>query len=241
MNQMTLTKKSESEAAWYPTPIENIDDLLNKAINRGTGFVHVYALKRNIAYNLQYLEFLNQCLLDIKLSTVLTTQIYKNFILVGCSIMESLLAYLLIKSGNYKMNQWKLDYVMPGQEKNVEGKRIRIDCHIYKKLNAKKLEEMSFDAMIRKAESHKILGSDHKIYAKLQYLRKLRNKVHLHVIDEPTDTDWNAFQYRHLCAMAQVIHSVFTGPIFRPSKQEQSYFNYLVKHTEQKLDSPEKL
>lgn len=238
---MKLTKKSEREASWYPIPIKNIDSLLSKAINRGIGFVHVYALKRNIAYNLQYLEFLDRCLLDIKLSTVLTTQIYKNFILIGCSIIESLLDYLLIKSGNYRMNQWELDYVMPGQEKDVERKRKRIDCHVYKKLNTKRLEKMSFDAMIRKAESNKILRSDHKIYAKLQYLRKLRNKVHLHVIDEPTDTDWNAFHYRHLCAMAPVIHSVFTGSIFRPSKKEKSYFNYLVKYTEQKLDSPEKL
>lgn len=234
---MTLTKTSESAAAWYPTSVANLDDLLVKAIKRGTGFVNVYALRRNIAYNLQYLEFLDRCLSDIKLSTVLTTQTHKIFIIVGCSVMESLLAYLLIKSGNYKMTQWELECVMPGQEKNVNEKRTRIDCYVYKKLTTKKREEMSFDVMIRKAESKKILGSDHSIYAKLQYLRGLRNKVHLHVIDEPTDTDWNAFQPRHLCAMAQVLHSVFTGPIFRPSQQERGYFDYLVKYMNQQLDS----
>jgi len=125
------------------------------------------------------------------------------------------------------------------KEKNVNEKRTRIDCHVYKKLTTKKREEMSFDVMIRKAESKKILGSDHSIYAKLQYLRGLRNKVHLHVIDEPTDTDWNAFQHRHLCAMAQVLHYVFTGPIFRPSQQERGYFDYLVKYIGQQLDSPD--
>ncbi len=236
---MELTKKSDSTAPWYPTPVVNIDALLEKTIYRGTGFVHVYALRRNLAYNLQFLEFLDRCLQDIKLSTALTKQIYKIFIVVGCSVMESLLAYLLIKSGNHKMTQWELDYVMPGQEKSVGGERRRIDSHVYKKLTTKKREGMPFDAMIKKAESKKILGSDHSIYAKLQYLRKLRNKVHLHVIDEPTDTDWNAFQLRHLRAMAQVIYAVFTSSIFRPSLQERSYFNYLARYAEQPLDSPE--
>ena len=197
---MTLTRKSESKAPWYPTPVANLEALLEKAIYRGTGFVHVYALRKNLAYNLQYLEFLDQCLQDIKLSNVLTTQTYKIFIIVGCSIMESLLAYLLIKSGNYKMTQWEFGYKMPGQEKNIDGKRMRIDCYVYRKLTTKKREKMDFDALIKKAESKKTLGAEHSIYAKLQYLRKLRNKVHLHVIDEPTDTDWNAFQYHHLCS-----------------------------------------
>jgi len=236
---MTLTRKSESTAAWYPTPVANLDDLLEKVIYRGTGFVRVYALRKNLAYNLQYLEFLDQIFQDIKLSTVLTKQIYKNFVIVGCSIIESLLAYLLIKSDNYKMTQWELDCVMPGQEKNFDGEKTRIDCHVYKKLTSKKRQEMDFDAMIKKAESKRILGSDHSIYAKLQYLRRLRNKVHLHVIDKPADTDWNAFEHRHLCDMAQVIHAVFTSAIFRPSQQERSYFSYLEHYTAQHLDTQE--
>lgn len=236
---MTLAKISEKKSTWYPTSVENLNSLLEKVIYQGRGFVHVYALRKNISYNLQYLEFLDQILLDIKLSGVLTKQIYKNFVIVGCSIMESLLAYLLIKAGHYKMTNWELKNVIQGQEKNVEEERIRIDCHLYRKLKTKKRKKMDFDAMIKKAESKKILGSEHSIYAKLQYLRKLRNKVHLHIIDEPTDTDWNAFQLQHLRAMGQVIHSVFTSSIFKPSKKEQKYFNYLMRYFEQPLEPPD--
>ncbi len=125
---------------------------------------------------------------------------------------------------------------MQGQEKDIDGERIRIDSHLYKKLSAKERDEMQFDAIIKKAESKRILGSDHAIYAKLQNLRKLRNKVHLHIIDEPTDTDWNAFQFRQICDMAEVIHKVFTGPIFRPSIKERSYFDYLNRY---RVQTPE--
>ena len=234
---MPLTKTTEPQATWYPTSVANLEGMLVKVIQRGRGFTHVYALRKNIAYNLQYLEFLDRVLVDIKLSSVLSTQTYKMFVLVGCSIMESLLTYLLIKSGHHKATQWEEECVMPGQEKKVGDERKRIDCHVLRKLTTPKRVEMSFDSMIKKAESKHLLGGDHSIYAKLQYLRNLRNKVHLQGIDDPTDTDWNAFHRHHLSAMAQVIHAVFTGPIFRSSQAEKGFFEYLEKYNAQQVDA----
>lgn len=236
MKQTTLTKRAEAGSKWYPIYIDNLVGLIGKVVDYGMGFSNVYALRHNIAYNLQHLEFLDRCIEDIKLTEALTKQIYKNFVVIGCSIIESLLTFLLIRSGNYKETEWELVCKVTGQEQDIDGVRKRIDCHIYKKLDTKKREEMDFDAMLKKAESKKLLGSEHKIYSDLKYLRKLRNKVHLQAIKEPTDTDWNAFEYRHLCAMALVIHSVFTGPIFRPKPQEKKYFEYLVKHAQQRLE-----
>ena len=99
---MTLIRTNEDDPKWCPVSVEKLDTLLNRLIYRGCGYVNVYALRRNIAYNLQYLEFLDQCLAGIKLTEVLTTQVYKNFVCVGCGIMESLLEFLLIKSGIHK-------------------------------------------------------------------------------------------------------------------------------------------
>ena len=234
---MTLLRNTESGQQWYPTTIASLESLLSKSIQRGCGFVHVNALRKNIAYNLQYLEFLDKTLLELKLSAVLMTQTYKMFVVVGCGIMESLLAYLLIKGGHYRTTQWELKIIMPGQEKDYNRHRTRIDSHVYRKLPSPKREEMTFDSMIKKAESKKVLGSDHNVYAKLGYLRRLRNKVHLHLIDEPTDTDWNAFQHRHLCAMAQLIHATFTGNIFRPSQGERGFFQYLEKYLAEQVDT----
>jgi len=226
----TLTKNTEPGTPWYPISVNKLDNLLSNVIYQVTGFTHDYALRRNIAYNLQYLEFLDRCLSDKSLSSVLTTQSYKMFVIVGCGIMESLLTYILIKSRDYTMTPWELECVMPGQEKTMGDGKKRIDSYVYKKLSSPKLGEMTFDAMIKKAESKKVLGSNHELYGTLQQLRKLRNKVHLQAIDDPTDTDWNSFKRKNLCSMAYVIQSSFTGKIFRPSQKEKSYFSYLDKY-----------
>ncbi|MBW2096559.1 MAG: hypothetical protein JRI80_16935 [Deltaproteobacteria bacterium] len=233
--------RTEEGIRWYPAPINKLESFLQKAIFRGTGFVHVYALRKNLAYNLQYIEYLDKSLSEIKLSSVITTQTYKMFIIVGCGIIESLLTYFLIKSGNYSTKIWQLEAKMPGQEKLIDGKKKRIDCYILKKLSTPVREEMTFDSMLRKAEKKKVLGPNHDVYSKLNYLRKLRNKVHLQTIDEPTDTDWNAFKYRHLCAMAQVVYSVFTSNIFHPSAEDKILFSYLEKYNAQQLDPPDSL
>ena len=232
---------TEEGSRWYPAPIEKLDSFLKKAIYQGTGFVHVYALRRNIAYNLQYIEYLDKSFSAIRLSSVLTTQSYKMFIVVGCGIIESLLTYLLIKSGQYSTTNWELETIMPGQEKLIDGEKKRIDSHILKKLSNPVKQEMTLDSMLKKAEKKKVLGSDHGVYSKLNYLRKLRNKVHLQAIYDPTDTDWNAFHHRHLCAMAQVVYSVFTSNIFRPSAEEKALFLYLEKYNAQQLDPPDSL
>jgi len=130
-----LVKTSESGEKWCPTPIHNLESLLQKQIKQGSGFSHVHALRKNIAYNLQYLEFIHRCLEDLKLTSVIITQNTKIFIIVGCGIIESLLTFLLIKKGMYSKTWWKLDSIMPGQEKKWEQKKIRIDSHIYKKLD----------------------------------------------------------------------------------------------------------
>ena len=117
-----------------------------------------------------------------------------------------------------------------GQEKNVGSEKKRIDRHVYRKLSNPKRIPMNFDAMLKKAENKKILGSDESIYEKLKNLRKLRNRVHLHLIDKPADTDWNAFSMPDRRAMAEVIHTIFTGHIFRPTRKDRGLFSYLAKY-----------
>lgn len=234
---MTLARIGEDSAKWLPVSVEKLDMLLNKSICRGCGYVNVYALRRNIAYNLQYLEFLDQCLAGLKLTEVLTNQIYKNFVCVGCGIVESLLEFLLVKSGLHKTTEWQSVCAITGQEKRVKDKTIKIDSEIFEKLPTKKKVEMNFDAMIKKAEAKKLLGPDHDIYAKLQSLRKMRNRVHLHMIEEPTDTDWNAFKQSHLCSMAKVLHTVLTSSLFRPSSAEREYFKYMTEQRYQPIET----
>ena len=227
-----LKKTSERGSAWLPISIPKLENLLNKAIQKRRGYQNAYALRKNIAYNLQYLEYLSRTLNDIKLTSVLTTQTWKSFILTGCGIIESLIHYLLVKKKLHSSEVWKLKIIMPGNQKTIDGDASKIDSHVYVKLARPVATEMKFETMIRKAKSNKVLGSDKSIYTKLDKLRRLRNKVHLQAIDNPTDTDWNSFQTKDLSDMAEILSVVFTSNIFGISAAEKKYFDYLHEHIE---------
>lgn len=222
-----LVKTDESSGAWYPVPIDQLDTLLTKVISSGHGYTHVYALRRNIAYNLQYIEYLHKTLTDIKLSGVLFTQTWKTIILTGCGILESLLYFLLVKRDIHSKSEWQLKIIMPGNQKALDGVQSKIDGHLYTKLSSPKAIQMNFDSIIKKAKTKKVLGSKSSIYTKLDNLRQLRNKVHLQAIDNPTDTDWNSFNRADVNDMDELLYSTFTSNIFTPSAYEKSYFKYL--------------
>jgi len=203
--------------------------LLSRRI-AGLGYGHVYALRRNIAYNLQYIEYLEQTLSDIKLTTVLATQTWKTEIVVGCGIVESLLHYLIVISGNQSTVDWEVTHEFTGAHKKIEEKIVRVDSVIRKRLDAPKPVPMTFDAMLKKAESKRLLGNDQAIYGKLNRLRPLRNRVHLQEIAQPVDHDFNAFTYEDKRLMMQVLYTILTGPLFTPSATQLAYFTYLDKY-----------
>lgn len=231
LNVVELVKTNETDRAWYPVTIEKLDSLLIKVICIGHGYPHPYALRRNIAYNLQHIEFLHKCLSDIKLSSVLTTQTWKTILLVGNGVLESLLHYLLVKKGLHSTTEWELKVIMPGNQKKVDGRQTKIESHIFTKLQSPRAHRMNFDTIIKKAKSNQLLGSDLAVYKKLDKLRRLRNKVHLQAIDTPTDTDWNSFNRAEVSDMDAMIFSVFTSNIFRPSASEKKYFQYLSDYS----------
>ena len=47
--------------------------------------------------------------------------------------------------------------------------------------------------ILKRSQDHKLLGSDSKIYTTLNTMRKFRDKIHLHISGESTDTDYNSF------------------------------------------------
>lgn len=225
-----LTRNCDAEGKWCPLSIASLEALLIKVVKQGRGYRHSSALRKQLAYNLQHLEFLDRCTLDLKLTSVLVTQTWKTFIIVGCGVVESLLHFLLIANDVHKRTEWELVCIAPGQEKQIDGEVRKIDSHIYRKLPFSQLAEMAFDSMLKKAESKRVLGSTHDIYPKLKKLRRLRNKVHLQEVRNDTDTDWNAFQQSDVSMMADVILSVFTSTIFQPSAEQVNYFAYLARH-----------
>lgn len=229
-----LVRHNEGQGGWYPTSVATYEQLVGKVIKTGYGYKHVYALKKNLAYNLQYIEYLSQTLQDLKLSSVIHTQTYKTFIIVGSSIVESILHFLIIKRGLQKTSDWELEIIMPGNPKDLHGKRSKIDSHIYKKLDKPVELTMAYDDMLKKARDKKMLGIGHEVYNKLDKLRLLRNSIHLQAIDHNSDTDWNSFNFKEYQLMNEVLYAVLTSNIFKVSENEKERLNYLKVNFERR-------
>ena len=214
------------DGKWYPTSISNLDTYLSKFIRAGVGVPNVVGLRKNIAYNIQYLQFQSQLLSEFDVTQVILTQTWKMQIIVGTSIIEALLYYLLTSQKLHKTTQWE-QICSTSNEATIEGNKHKVENVIYRKLEIPLPLDMTLDVMIKRAEKKKLLGKSHEIYKKLNYLRKLRNRVHIHAIDKDTDTDWWTINKNELDIIKGVLYSFFTSSLFKPTVAERQFFQFL--------------
>jgi hypothetical protein len=89
------------------------------------------------------------------------------------------------------------------------------------------IKEMSFDQLAKKVESKRLLGDAKQLYTDISLIRKLRNRVHLHVMESTFDTDYNNFDKAKFKLMRRVLYDLLTSTIFSNSKHG-ALFNYLL-------------
>src|SRR4028118_1671248 len=98
-----------SKKTWYPPSINSLEQYLDVLIQENIYFnkLQVRSLKKNIAYNLQYVEFLTKIPKDIQLSNVIITQNIKFFVVCSASIIEALFYYIIVSNGKAPTTNWK--------------------------------------------------------------------------------------------------------------------------------------
>src|SRR5687767_10622819 len=97
---------SPEQGFWCPNLIDQIRLFLRRGILDDGVLAHNYAFVSNIAYNLQYLDFLNHLLTETELHVTVQTQTQKSFVVTGMSIIEAILWYVLRKRGMHKIDEW---------------------------------------------------------------------------------------------------------------------------------------
>ncbi len=229
MQKYLCTKciNEDNERKWYPVSIHDLEKILERKIFSENTNDYRYALRKNIAYNLQYLEFQIECFNQLSLSSVLYVQNYKIFILVAASIIEGILFHELKRHNLYKRTFWNKISTIMSNEKNILNKKIRLETYLYEHIGKEKEQEMSFDQMLQKTESKKLLGDNHNIYASIKTLRKLRNKIHLHLADSNIDTDYNSFDFEKLELAKRTLLKVLKIYLSLTDEEVDRYFNYL--------------
>lgn len=194
---------------WKPVPIARFEYL----VSQGSLCNIPKELKKNIAYSLQYIQYIELQLHELNLHSVIITMLYKNYIITGVSIIEGLFYYLLKSTGNWKQREWELINTVKTNTYTQDGNDFKIENHIYKKI-AMTDDEMTLDSMIKKIESKKLIDIPHNGFPYIKRLKRLRNKVHLQINEHPDDTDWYTFNYVDYLWMKYTLYRILTNSKF---------------------------
>ncbi len=126
--------------------------------------------------------------------------------------------------------EWKsVMGVISGTKKHSNGKHYKIESEVFVKLENAINTDMSLDQMIKKVRNKNLLGEDGEIYDDIDKLRKSRNKVHIRIIEERSDTDWKSFDEKRLILSKKVLSNVLKEVgIFTDDQLSQQAFSYLV-------------
>lgn len=219
---------AQGDSFWCPSGIDPICAFLRRGISTDDPcLLYGHAYVRNIGYNLQYLEFLNFTLNESSLHSTVHAMTAKSFVVTGMSVLESVLWYVLKKAGEQITEEWEVIRNLKTSEFEEQGNKYRIANLVHRRRTKSIDVEMSLDAMIRRVESKRLLGLDTQVYKDLNYLRKLRNRVHIHAVQHDKDTDWWSFSPKEVNLMKRVLESVFRSDLFNPTVDHENLLKYL--------------
>ena len=212
---------------WLPIRIFVMERHLEQLIVPVTDFdvEKCIALKKNVAYSLQHLEFLHRCECDLATTSVVSRQNAKTFIIVACGILEALFFYILGSSGKAAKTDWKSVSKATTSECEIGGKKLRSEIEYFEKLDEPILQQMTFDAMCKRVEKRDLakLRSE-EFYKHLPYLRSLRNRVHIHDVNGMADTDWVKFNTGNVNLVKQVLSLLLQSSFFPIKNEDHFYF-----------------
>ena len=95
----SLRAGTDAKSRWYPIPIRTWHTVIESFSFAGVKLIPDKRVKQNLAYNLQYLQYLEQTLLELSLSEVLEHQTIKSYVIGAIGAVECLLFHLNRASG----------------------------------------------------------------------------------------------------------------------------------------------
>jgi len=211
---------------WLPTPVTKLEAYLERLFDRRSNIPKTAGIRKNVAYNLQYLQYIHQSLSEFKNTSVIITQSWKTSVIIGTSILEAISYYLVLSRDLQRCTVW-VEQTRTSSNFSLDGEQYQLESIVSKKADVPIQVEMTFEQVIRRMEDKKLLGPDHDIYKKMQFLRKLRNRVHLQLTDGAHDSDWTTFNANEINTLREILYTILTGPLFTPSQDEEVYFEFL--------------
>ncbi|WP_342621983.1 hypothetical protein [Erysipelothrix sp. P66] len=194
----TLIKEENNKNRWYPTSVNSLE----RSILLGS-----YKERKNFAYSMQYLQYLELQFDELNLSEVLFKINIKSYIVTGMGIIEMLFKNLLHDTGNWNRTTWIKNNDYETNSKKKDGKKVKLKIEEFVEVKEYDMR-MDFDSMIKKVDSKKLLSIKSNNFPAVKKLKVLRNKVHLQINDDKEDHDYNSFDLESLQMMRRILYAV---------------------------------
>lgn len=194
---------------WYPTPVSVYKD----SFNLDMSIEKSEALRSNLAYSMQYLEFLEKEIEELKLSEVLYMMLVKTYVVTGMSILEGLFVNIVKSNGWWKTSNLESLGSTQANETQFGSGKLVVKTELLKKVDPYPLQ-MNLDDLIKiLSKHHDALKVNHLVYPALKRLKDLRNRVHLQKADDRLDHDYNAFNFHVKNEMSAILYEILTSPM----------------------------
>lgn len=194
---------------WYPTSV----DTYKLSFNIDASIDNSHALKSNLAYSMQYLEFLEKEFSELEVSSVIYIMLVKTYVITGMSILEGLFSNIVKAHGWWKTTDLESLGTTQSNETNFTGNSLVVKTELFRKVEPFSLQ-MNLDELIRVlSHHHDALQVDHLVYPALKRLKDLRNRVHLQKAENNTDHDYNAFDFSVKKEMGAILYQILTSPM----------------------------
>lgn len=217
------------EGFWCPTLIEDWRNFLRRGILDDGLLKHHKAFISNIGYSLQYLQFLNFQLEETALHSTVKSQTIKSFIVTGMGVVESLTWYFLASNNFLKKESWSIVRASKSSSVfSIGGKQHRVVTRIEELRDSPIEKEITLKEMLQLFEKNKPVVATPEFYKDLNYLRKLRNKVHLQSINHGSDTDWNSFKESEMKLMKKNLFGFLSSQPFTLENSNDDLLKFLI-------------
>ena len=175
---------------WHPS--HSIDAYKAAFILNGT-YEETEALRKNLAYSMQYLEYLEKQLAELTLHSVVEKMVIKTYVITATSVIEGIFTNIVKTNGWWKTSQYESLGTTQANETNFDGQKFVVKTELLKKVDPYPLRMTLNDLIDILNRHHKALEVDHLVYPALKRLKDSRNRVHLQKVASTTDHDYSAF------------------------------------------------
>lgn len=213
---------------WKPLMITDIEEDLKKGCLKEMP----KELRKNISYNLQYLEYITFQINELSLNSALKNSLIKNYIITGSSIIEAIFYYLIKKNNYCTKKDLQIIYSTKANPIKHNNESLVVETNVYKKTDAYEVE-MTYDAMIKKIESKKLLSINHNAFPYIKRFKQLRNRVHLQLTESILDTEWWAFSMYDYLLMRYTLYTIINDDNIRGLEAKESALYFLKLDTDE--------